>query len=125
MMSIQRQLQLLWENILDENGKAKTVIEVAKEMRVTEQTLLNLLHGRAHDPRLDTLQGLCVCFGISLDYFALENEAACLGYLAQRGKLGATPDILQHIERQATTLTSRMTHDVLTMLQWRVRGVKS
>lgn len=125
MILIQRQLELLWQNILDDVGKPKTVTEVAKATGVTEQSLLNLLHGRTHDPRLATLQRLCLCFGISLDYFGLTSEAACLGYLAKCGKLGAAPDVLQRIDAQAYALSPRMTHDVLVMLQWRLLGAKS
>jgi transcriptional regulator with XRE-family HTH domain len=123
MITIQRQLELLWENVLSD-GKPKTVAEVARMIGVTEQTLLNLLHGRAHDPRLHTLHGLIECFGISLDYFNLRTEAECLDYLAKRGKLGAAPDLLKTINTQARTLSPDKSRDVLTILQWRILGLR-
>ena len=124
MMTLQQQLQLLWNNVLAENGKISTA-EVSRRTGITQQALLNLLHGRVHDPRLDTLQCLVRYFGISLDYFSLTSETACLAYLAQAGRLGAAPDVLQHINAQASTLSPAMLHDILTLIQWRVMSASS
>lgn len=124
MITLQQQLQLLWNNVLAENRKISTA-EVSRRTGVTQQALLNLLHGRVHDPRLDTLQRLVQYFDISLDYFSLTSETACLAYLAQAGRLGAAPDVLQHINAQASTLSPAMLHDILTLIQWRVMSASS
>jgi transcriptional regulator with XRE-family HTH domain len=124
MMTLQQQLQLLWKYVLVEGRKTSTA-EVSRRTGITQQALLNLLHGRVHDPRLDTLQCLVQYFGISLDYFNLTSEAACLTYLAQAGRLGAAPDVLQHIHAQASRLSPAMLHDILTLIQWRVMGNRS
>lgn len=107
-----------------ENRKISTA-EVSRRTGVTQQALLNLLHGRVHDPRLDTLQRLVQYFDISLDYFSLTSETACLAYLAQAGRLGAAPDVLLHINAQASTLSPAMLHDILTLIQWRVMSASS
>ena len=124
MITLQQQLQLVWKYVLVQNGKTNTA-EVSRKTGITQQALLNLLHGRVHDPRLDTLQRLVSYFGISLDYFTLTSEVACLGYLAQAGRLGAAPNVLQHINAQASTLSPDMLHDILTLMQWRLMGAKS
>lgn len=124
MMTLQQQLQLLWKYVLVEGEKTSTA-EVSRRTGITQQALLNLLHGRVHDPRLDTLQHLVRYFGISLDYFSLTSEAACLAYLAQAGRLGTAPDLLQYINDQASTLSPAMIHDILTLMQWRVMGARS
>lgn len=124
MITLQQQLQLLWKYVLVEGGKTSTA-EVSRRTGITQQALLNLLHGRVHDPRLDTLQRLAQYFGVSLDYFSLTSEAACLAYLAQAGRLGTAPDLLQHINAQASTLSPAMLHNILTLIQWRVMGNRS
>ena len=58
MITIRRQLELLWEHVCNADGRPKTVAEVAQCTEVSEQSILNLLHGRTHDPRLDTLRHL-------------------------------------------------------------------
>lgn len=124
-MSMQSMLTLLWQYVPGDDGRPRTVAQVARATGIREQTLLNLLHGRVDDPRLDTLQKLIVCFGISLDYFGMASEAACLGYLAQQGKLGAAPDITQHIEQEATGLSTNVERILLTVTQWREHGTDS
>lgn len=124
-VSLQHMLRLLWEYVPDENGKLRTVAQVARTTGIREQTLLNLLHGRASDPRLDTLQKLTECFGISLDYFGVTSEAECFAYLVRHGKLGPAPGITQHIEREATGLSAGVERVLLTITEWREHGPQS
>ena len=123
-VSLQQMLRLLWEYVPDEEGKPRTVAQVARTTGIREQTLLNLLHGRTTDPRLDTLQKLTECFGISLDYFGMTSEAACFGYLARHGKLGVAPGITQKIEREATGLSGGVERVLLVVTEWREHGAK-
>ena len=123
-VTLRHMLRLLWEYVPDEDGKPRTVAQVARTTGIREQTLLNLLHGRAGDPRLDTLQKLTECFGISLDYFGMTSEAACFGYLARHGRLGAAPGITRSIEREATGLSGGVERVLLVVTEWREHGAK-
>jgi transcriptional regulator with XRE-family HTH domain len=123
-VSLQQMLRLLWEHVPDDDGKPRTVAQVARTTGIREQTLLNLLHGRATDPRLDTLQKLTECFGISLDYFGMTSEATCFGYLARHGKLGAAPGVTRKIEREATGLSAGVERVLLAVTEWREHGAK-
>lgn len=119
-MLIQVQLHLLISHIMDTTGKPFTVADVARGTGLTQQTLLNLLHGRADNPRLDTLQQLCEFYNISMDYFNCANEAQCLHFLAVSGRLGVDPDTLRTIEAEAETLSAESRTSVLAMLEWRL-----
>ena len=122
MIALSRQLELLFQHVYHTNGRLSYVYEVAQATDIAEQTLLNLLHDRATQPRLNTLLTLCDYFGISLDYFSLPTEKACLWYLASIRKLGKAPLILEHIEREAVALSPQGIANVLAILQWRIRS---
>ncbi len=123
MLTIQRQLELLVRHIKDTSGRSFTVRHIASKTGITDQTLLNLLHGRVHNPRLHTLQQLSMFFDVSLDYFGFETEAQCLSYLARQGKLGTAPETIRAIDTLAMTLSSETNANVLTILHWRQLGM--
>ena len=122
MITLQRQFELLLQHVRNPSGRRFSVADIANATGLSEQTFLNLLHDRAHHPRLYTLQQLGKVFDISLDYFGLETEAQCLSYLAWQGKLGLAPETLRAIDAQALTLSSETTSNVLAILQWRRYG---
>jgi transcriptional regulator with XRE-family HTH domain len=121
-VSIEQKLQLLLDKVLDSTGRPYTITHLAHSTGLDQQTLSNLLHGRAANPRLDTMQQICDFFDISLDYFMLPSEAQCLSYLARHGRLGQAPDILQTIEQEVDSLSKGTASNVLAILQWRILG---
>ncbi|MDX2137274.1 MAG: helix-turn-helix transcriptional regulator [Chloroflexota bacterium] len=125
MITLQRQLQLLWENVLDDNSDPMTITQVAQKTGLSQQSLSNLLNGHVTDPRLNTLTKLCMAFDISLDYFGYDTEAACLHYLVEYGKVGILSPQLHSIHTEGDTLTADEKRNVLAILQWRLWGTKS
>jgi DNA-binding phage protein len=119
MLSIMDHLQLLMTHIVDETGRPFSVTHIARATGLSQQTLLNLLHGRADNPRLDTLQQLCQFYRISLDYFDSKSKAQCLHSLAIQGRLGVDPLTLREIELEASSLSPETAQNVLTMMAWR------
>lgn len=110
------QLTLLIEAVPQSSGQPYPVADLARQMGVSPQALLNLLNDKSHHPRLDTVRRLCRVYGISLDYFECATEAACLDYLARHRVASSTQ--LQEISRSAETLTPRGQRNVLKILEW-------
>lgn len=62
-------------------GAAYSVRALAAAAKISDQALMNLLNGRTRSPRLNTARAICRLYGISLDYFSFDTEAACRDYL--------------------------------------------
>ncbi len=116
-LSFARQLALLSEVQTAEDGHPPTIADIARATQLSEQTLLNLLHGRADNPRLETLRAICAFFGVPMDYFACETEAACRAYLYQQRLQTASP-LVQQILHETTALSARGQRNILTALEW-------
>lgn len=102
------------------NGKPYRIAAIAHGADIGEQTLLNLLDGTTHSPRIDTARRLCRFFGIELDYFSLETEAQCRDYLLQH-RMDHASTLVKDIAREASTLTLRGQQNVLAILELRQR----
>ena len=116
------QLRLLIDIRSIDNEPLPSVKALARAMNMSDQTLLNLLDGSAASPRLETARAICSYYGITLDYFDCETEAACRDYLA-RHQLRASP-LLQAIDEETAELSPRGKRNVLSLLEW-VRRAKS
>lgn len=124
-ISLDRQLALLWTHVRSVEERCFTVTEVAQALNLQRQTLVNLLHGQASNPRLETLRALSDFFCIPLDYFSLTSEGACLACLLRHQRLGASPALLCRIDLEARRLSPAATQNVLTILTWRQQAVKA
>ena len=116
------QLRLLIDLHTTGSERVPSVKALAQAMNISDQTLLNLLDGSAASPRLETARAICSYYGITLDYFDCETEAACRDYLA-RHQLRGSP-LLQAIDEETAELSPRGKRNVLSLLEW-VRRAKS
>ena len=120
---IARQMQLLLEHTSAPNTRPYTITAVADMIGITPQTLLNMLHARIENPRLNTLRSLCRFYDISLDYFDLRTEDACLRYLHAH-QLKHSPALVQQIQAEADRLTERGYRNILATLHWRLMSLR-
>lgn len=96
--------------------------QISKAIGISDQTLANLLQGKAANPRLKTLLALCQHYDISLDYFACETEAACQEYLYRHRFRKALP-LIDEIENAAAHLSPKGQRNVLSIMEWMRRAV--
>jgi transcriptional regulator with XRE-family HTH domain len=122
-IGLDRQLAILIEALVGPDGRAYSLPRLAASTGIRHQTLHNLLRGKAHNPRLDTLQSLCRFYGISLDYFASQTEAECRAYLAQK-RIESAPPIVHEIAAQSNRLSRKGQRNVLAIMQWIELGGK-
>lgn len=123
-VSVARQLHLLLEHTAEPNTRPYTITAVAEMIGITAQTLLNILHARIENPRLNTLRPLCRFYGISLDYFNLKTEEACRAYLYAH-QLKHSPVLIQQIQAEADRLTEQGHRNILAALHWRLMSLRS
>jgi transcriptional regulator with XRE-family HTH domain len=116
-ITLSRQIALLFEFGVNKAGQSISLRDIEAGTGIRYQTLSNLLDGTANNPRLATLRELCGMFGISLDYFANDTEAACIQYLKQHRMKHASPLVLT-IAQAAHNLSPTGLHNVLTVLAW-------
>lgn len=101
-----RQLEILFEIMLDPDGRPYSLTELAKATDLTLNTVSRLKTGRITDPRLSTLIAICDFFGVGLDYFNCTSEAECYQVLAQiNHKHERLPEIVTRVRG--------MTHDII------------
>lgn len=110
------QFALLLMEGVDRQGRSYTLPEVAAATGLSGQTLHNLLKGTTDSPRLNTLRELCQLYGISLDYFMLDSEAACRACL-WRHRLTVFP-LLDDIASQTDTLSPEAQRRLTTIIGW-------
>lgn len=116
-IGLDRQLAILVETLIGPDGRAYSLPHLAASTGIRHQTLHNLLRGKAHNPRLDTLQALCRLYGISLDYFACETEAECRAYLSRK-RIESAPSIVHEIAAQSNRLSAKGRRNVLAIMRW-------
>lgn len=115
------QFRLLIRFQTDAHGQPHSMTKVAEATGISVQTLLNLLDGTAGSPRYDNARRLCRFYGITLDYFDCETEAACRDYLAQHRIDAATPET-HTIEEESQALSPRGKRNILAFIEWVRRG---
>lgn len=123
-ITLARQMQLLLEHTRDPSGRPITATELAREIGLAEQTLLNVVNGTIDNPRLHTVRSVCVFYRISLDYFELQTEEQCRQYLASRHLKVASP-LLQQIHVESRSLIGKARDNILSMLLWIGAGLNS
>lgn len=113
-ISVSEQIRLLLEL---GTGADINISQVAQATGISDQALANLLQGKSANPRLSTLLALCQHYGISLDYFACESEAACRAYLYHHQMQAASP-LIGAIENAAAHLSPKGQRNVLAIMEW-------
>jgi transcriptional regulator with XRE-family HTH domain len=98
-------------------GQETDLSEIAHQTGITYQALANLVQGKVSNPRLNTLLALCQYFGISLDYFNCESEAACREYLYVH--LASQSSLINEIEQASAPLSAKGQRNVLAIMAWR------
>ncbi len=116
-IGISEQIAILLDYGLNANGNTPGLREVAEDCGISDQTLVNLVQGKATNPRLKTLLALCRYYRISLDYFAAESQAACLAYLNTYRLKNAAP-LLSEISQATARLSPKGQRNILAMLDW-------
>ena len=116
-LSIGKQIALLIEHGCDIHGQQYSLADVARLTGIRYQTLANLIDESSSNSRLKTLRTLCRLYGISLDYFACETEAACLSTLQQH-QLTHAPDKIRKIDSETQKLSAKGKRNVLAMMEW-------
>ena len=118
-LPIRQLMTMLLEYGVTADGKSATIYEVAEAIEVTHQSLMHLIHGKTHHPRLHTLQRLSAFYGVPLDYFDCTTHDCCRAYLIQRHlDLHEQHTHLQHIHQLAGQLTPWGCRQVLTLMTW-------
>lgn len=112
-------VRVLIEYGQDEAGQTYTLKAIEQATGLQHQTLSRLTRCKSRNVRLETARRLCAFYGISLDYFACPDEAACRTYLA---RYQHPRSHLAEIDQQATRLTETGQRNVLTVLQWVLRA---
>lgn len=113
-MSTSEQITILIEEGIIHTGEFATITEVAKEVGISHQGMMNLVQGKSNNPRLHTLQALCRLYGITLDYFACTTKEECQHYVIQHQR---TP-LLDEIAEQSAQLSPKGERNVLSLLEW-------
>ena len=108
---------LLQEGKTTRGEKLSTAADIARQTGVSHQTIMNLLQGHSHNPRLNTLRALCEIYGITLDYFDCASEYDCRVHLLQRAVCANNPT-LSEIKQRSDQLAAHTRKRVMTLITW-------
>ena len=97
-------------------GAAYSLQALAEAANISDQALLNLLNGRTQSPRLKTARAICRLYGISLDYFSFDTEAACRDYLLRHQQTSS--EVLHMIANLSRNLSSDTLMRLSSIFHW-------
>lgn len=75
------QINILFEMVLDANGKPYTITDVSLAAGISVGVLSLLRNNRNCNPTFATLSGISKFFGVSLDYFNCQTQDECRLYI--------------------------------------------
>lgn len=82
-MTLTRKIQMLFEEILDDDGKPYSVRHVAHEIGIGRSSLNPVIRGDIKNPSAEVLLKLAGFFKIRLDYFQCETAEECYRFIAE------------------------------------------
>lgn len=122
-LPLAKQLQILFEMIMDESGQPYTLKAVSQATGVSLPTLSQLKNGKITNPQLNTLRAICGFFDIPLRYFDTHTVDECRGIIELRQHNNDDSAVSENPEtdlfaRMAATLSPQGQQDLLTVLRW-------
>jgi len=115
-LPISQQVQILFDEVQHEDGRAFTLQEVSDGTGVSVGTISQLKTGKIQNPQLNTLRELCAFFGVPLRYFETKSVEEC--YALIHDPYTIDDPTMSEIAIRATHLSPRAQRDILVVIKW-------
>lgn len=115
-LSVQDQIQCLFDEVLHAEGRTYTLQEVATATGISIGTISQMKNGKIQNPQLNTLRELCHFFGVPLRFFETSSLEECYAIIHRDDD--EAPRTLSEIAMRATALSPEAQQDILRVISW-------